>query len=111
MAQWSGQFTGRTHATRVADVEATLRQAIAVYKAAGDRTIKSKGKAVRRLVSRLYAARLRALRATRVAHTPLAADADDPRVDVEVVRRRELAIVAEGVAGVLAEFGVSELIL
>ena len=68
MAQWSRQYTGNTHATRVADLEASLRRAVSAFtEAQSDPERASKAKSVRKLAERLLLARRRLLAARRTA--------------------------------------------
>jgi hypothetical protein len=63
MAQWTGQFSGSTHETKVQDIQNSLRQAIKILEAASEVDRAGKLKSIRRLSERLLAARLKALRA------------------------------------------------
>ena len=109
MAQWLGQFSGNTHATRVADLEAALRHAVAaVRQADGTDAAGAKAKAVRRLAKRLLSARLRAARARLDAAAPLTSEQREARGDLRALRSLESAIRAAGVAGILTEFGVPD---
>ena len=49
MAQWSGQFTDLTHASKLADAEETLRVAVLAFRATPSEA--AKGKVVRRLAA------------------------------------------------------------
>ncbi|NJK31500.1 MAG: hypothetical protein HC927_03230 [Deltaproteobacteria bacterium] len=99
MAQWWGQFTGRTHATAIADAEALLAHAIEAYKTATDETQTAKAKAVVRLAKRLLTARRR----------PLRAKLKDSQAISETADATELQRLEEGgVAAILEEFGCLE---
>src|ERR1700755_1725191 len=64
MAQWNGQFTGNTHATKVKDLEETLAHAVNVFREAESaEEIQAKGKSVRKLAEKLLNARLKFLKA------------------------------------------------
>jgi hypothetical protein len=64
MAQWAGQYTGRTHATAITEAERLLVQAIAAYSVADDETRTKKAKTVLRLAKRLLTVRRRQLRSS-----------------------------------------------
>ena len=109
MAQWLGKyskpFTGRTHGERVQHFERVLRKAVGALRlAAGSDTITAKAKAVRHLADRLYAARLREVRARLATEAPAAPGKQQPPTDFHALRTREQAIKAKGVPGILAEF-------
>jgi hypothetical protein len=64
MAQWMGQFSGHTHATRVEDAEASLRHAVEVFRSTGsDPDREQKAKTVNRLAKRLMMARSKLMKA------------------------------------------------
>jgi hypothetical protein len=64
MAQWLGQFSGHTHATRVEDAEAALHHAVGVHREAASSLDRDKqSKAVKRLANRLLTARLKLMKA------------------------------------------------
>ena len=46
MAQWMGQFTGRTHESKIKDIEETLLKAIESLKTADETNINTKRKSV-----------------------------------------------------------------
>jgi len=111
VAQWLGQFSGHTHATRVEDAEAALRHAVAVFRAAGSPKAKeSKARAVRNLAMRLLSARLRLLKARIAAAEPLAAERAEQSSGIESLQQREANLRAEGLQGILAEFGAEDAI-
>ncbi|MCB9566025.1 MAG: hypothetical protein H6710_02185 [Myxococcales bacterium] len=96
MAQWAGQYTGRTHRSAAADAEALLRRAIEAFRGATDEERRRKAKALVRLAERLRVVRRRLLRARADDDATLrgATGASD-----EVRRLDE-----RGVAGILEEF-------
>jgi len=107
MAQWTGQFTGLTHETKVQGIEASLRQAVAAFDCAAEAERESKAKAVHHLSDRLRAARLKALRARLSAlREPGLKRANDSQV--RQLKAREQELHAQGVAGILLEFGFHE---
>jgi uncharacterized Zn finger protein len=100
LAQWSGQFSGNTHATRVQEAEAVLRHAVAALKSAtADEERTKKANAVQQLAKRLLQARVRLLKARLASEPPPAAGLASLRQRLEVTQ-------ASGVAAILAEFGV-----
>jgi hypothetical protein len=127
MAQWLGQYTGKTHATRVADAEVALRRAADVLceELTADERLQ-KALAVRGLAERVVALRLRMIRARIVA---LCADdrfdtggrssdwetaRDMPRrgpaESISSLRAREELVREGGVEMVLREFGVEDVL-
>jgi hypothetical protein len=105
VAQWLGQFSGHTHATKVEDAEDALRHAVTALRAAGQDDREGKAKSVRNLAGRLLAARLKLYKARLAALEP-AADGREQKLDgVETLRAREARTRAEGEKGILAEFG------
>jgi hypothetical protein len=107
MAQWSGQFSGLTHETKVQDIEASLRKAISAFDAAPVAERETKSNVVHELSNRLFAARLKALRARLSAlREPGLKHASDSQV--RQLQSRELELQAQGVAGILGEFGFHE---
>jgi hypothetical protein len=104
VAQWRGQFSGLTHATKVEDAEDTLRTAVAAFRAAGPVSAPAKAKAVRRLAARLLTVRRKALKARRAADTPV----NGPSARFERLRQQEAEMYAAGVDAVLIEFGAAD---
>ncbi|HWG43928.1 MAG TPA: hypothetical protein VN688_14215 [Gemmataceae bacterium] len=112
MAQWLGQFSGNTHATKVQDAEAALRHAVTVFHATDSSEARAnKAKAVRGLATRLLSARLRLLKARiSAAEDHQLRHAGSPNGGIESLRLREAKMRVEGLNAVLVEFGVSDLI-
>jgi hypothetical protein len=111
VAQWLGQFSGHTHATKVADVEASMRRASAAFLAATSEAERlKKGKALRALAKRLMTARLKFLKARIVAAQTMAtAEAQSKRVaELSSLRVAEAGVHEDGVEGILREYGVAE---
>ena len=105
MAQWLGHFSGHTHATKVEDAEEALRHAVTVFRAAGTGDHPRKAKSVRGLAERLLSARLKLLKARIAALEPVAEGREQNAAGIEALRVREAQTRADGVKGILAEFG------
>ena len=113
MAQWMGQYTGNSHATKIEDLEATLHHAIIVFRDASESTKnQSKEKAVRKLAEKLLTARLKYLRARLYEAEPVIENKDEMRrrKRVETLRQQEAKVRVDGVNGILIEFGAQDLI-
>lgn len=96
MAQWAGQYTGRTHATAEADAESLLVRAIAAFTAADEPTRAQQAKQVVRLARRLLTVRRRSLK-SRV---------EDQRALHGVARADDLRRLEDGgVTAILAAYG------
>lgn len=113
MAQWLGQFSGKTHATRVADTEALLRHAVEVLRATpvGPEHVR-KAKAVRNLARRVFSARERFLKA-RLAEYHRARSKEfvaRHAQEIESLEHRAAQLREEGVDGILREFGALDLL-
>ena len=102
MAQWIGQYSGLTHETKVQDLEESLRKAIKAFYTVSESERKSKLKAVLHISERLLVTRSKVLR-TRIS-------ALDPRQSTNGNKLwvREQNLHAQGVAGILKEFGFNE---
>jgi hypothetical protein len=103
MAQWRGQFTGLTHETKLADAEATLRTAVAAFRAAAPAKSKAKAKAVRQLAEQVLRLRLKLLKARRDARGPRG------RASAEWSKAPEREVIEAGVAAILTEFDAADL--
>jgi len=93
MAQWLGQFTELTHATKVQDLEASLRVAVESLRLvdSGD-SRRKKAKAIYRLATRVMSARLKCLKA-------------------RSAKRREETTREGSIDAILAEFGAQDISL
>src|SRR5438105_4805358 len=104
MAQWILGYSGLTHDTKVQDVEASLRHAITAYSAAAEADRDRKSKAVLHLAKRLLAARSKALRA-RISQFSEPGPKRASEEHVQSLRTRKRELDAQGVNGILREFG------
>jgi hypothetical protein len=106
MAQWAYGYSGHTHDTKVLDVEESLRLAVAAHSAATEAERDHKSKAVHHLAERLLAARLKAVRA-RIARLSEPDQRRKPETadHLERLRKHEAEVEAQGVDGILREFG------
>src|SRR5882762_1612725 len=96
MAQWTGQFSGFTHETKVQDIEHSLRHAIKTFEAAPEAERIGKLKAIRHLSAKLLAARLKALRARISALTEPGSKSSDDR-QASHLRARQQELERQGV--------------
>ena len=108
MAQWGGGYSGNTHATRVADAERALKQAITVLRASPGGAPAGQGREkVAKMANRLLAARVHMLKARLVALRDASAqDRMSPAQLTDLETRLE-ALQEQGVAGILTEFGLT----
>jgi hypothetical protein len=102
MAQWKGQFSGRTHATKVKSLERTLTVAVSALQVASEDDAQRRLKAARNIAQRLLSARLRMMR----ARISMAREKQEDS-GVGTLRSREAAAQAGGVDAILREFGVT----
>jgi hypothetical protein len=125
MAQWLGQFMGRTHATRVADTEDALKRAAeGLREEMPEEERARKFQVIRGLAERVIAARLRMIKARIIALR--ADDRSDsgkrsldrkaergrprrgPAESISTLCAREEQLREAGVDGVLREFGAGD---
>ena len=106
MAQWLGQFTGRTHATAVRDAEQLLRHAVEQLRLASHLEQPRKAKAVRALAKRVHSARVRFLKASiQAASDPNIASVHDNHAhELDRLRAALSRVEDAAVEGVLEEF-------
>jgi len=103
MAQWSGQFAGNTHLSKVRDLEQQLLYAVDVYRTLETQSeIELQAQVVLRFADKLLNARVRANKARIAALDPR--DTDD-RTKGESKTER---ILVDGVPAILKEFRVSD---
>ena len=106
MAQWSGQFTGRTHQSKVRDREVLLLHAIDMYRKTRIQPERdAQAKTVYRLADQLLKARVRAMKARLNALGPRPPDSP-------LVREIETKIqdmLDGGTRALLDEFNASEI--
>jgi len=62
MAQWARQYTGRTHESKVRDLEEALMTSIRALRAADEEHFSEKEKSVVQLCERLLSARIKAIK-------------------------------------------------
>jgi hypothetical protein len=112
VAQWLGQFSGHTHATRVEDTETALRRAVAtLHSATSDEDRARKAKSVRNLAERLLAARLKLFKVRLAGLQPITEGNKQRSVRIESLKEREAQTKAEGTSGILVEFGARNAIV
>jgi len=106
VAQWLGQFTGRTHRTAVSDAERLLEHAVTAFNNASPADRAKKAKAVRALAKRLLAARTRFLRAGIAASTdPATAEVvEEHALQLAKLEDMLAAVTRGGVEAVIREF-------
>ena len=111
MAQWNGQFTGNSHATKVEDYENTLRHAVEALNSCGVEERPAKIKSVKKLAAKVLNARLKMVRARRYDAQPVESkDWPARRVQLEHLTELETKLSGAGVDGILIEFGATELV-
>ena len=109
VAQWLGQFSGHTHATRVEGAEATLRAAVGSFQQCPVEERARRLKALRKMADQVLRARLQWLKAgLAAAHRIPTAEALGKRAtQIERLRSAQEAAVAGGIDAILVEFGVA----
>ena len=107
MAQWQGQFSGRTHETRVREVEATLRRTVSALREESSAEVQERlKKQVRNLAKRLLTARLHLLK-SRVGKASEQRMTGAPSAwadGIATLRAKEAQTRQEGINGILREF-------
>lgn len=111
MAQWNGQFSGNSHKTKVLDLEHMLTHSVDVFKSCSEETKSAKGKAVRKLAAKLLNGRLKMVKANLSETIPVEAkNWEKRRIQFDHLIAQEQKLESEGIAGILIEFDVEELI-
>lgn len=96
MAQWSRQYTGNTHGTRISDREGQLRHAIEVYRQNETSSdAQTRIKTIVRMANRLLASRIDA----RKSNVP-----PSGQIDTKLQ-----AMLDGGVLAILSEFGIPDI--
>jgi hypothetical protein len=112
MAQWNGQYTGNSHATKVKDLEELLVHAVSVFRDANsieERT--KKEKTIYKLVKKLLTARFKFLKAKLYEVEPVIEEnAKERRVQIEHLEQYIEKMQTQGANGILIEFGVQDLV-
>jgi len=103
MAQWMGQFSGRTHETKVQDIEVSLQKAVKALEGTSENDRKRKAKAVRRLSERLLLSRLKMLRA-RISVMTETMQKEELSKRVNRLKLKEQGLIEQSVEGILREF-------
>jgi len=112
VAQWLGQFTGRTHETRVRDAEDALGRAVEAWRdVSTPHERPKKAQNVRHRATRLLQARIRLVRARLArAREPRMTGQSSAWADgIERLRAQETATRQRGVEAILVEFGAEAL--
>jgi hypothetical protein len=108
VAQWAGGYSGNTHATRVADAESALKQAILALRASEDGGVnQQKREKVARMADRLLSARVRMLKARLAALRDASAQDQTPPAQLTDLETRLAMLQEQGAAGILTEFGIT----
>ena len=111
MAQWLGQYTRNTHATRVEDSEGLLRHAVEAFRTAGPGADRAKkAKAVKRLADRLLWSRLKFLKArlATAQDTQSGAALAGREAEIAALERRHAAVREGGIEAILLEFRAND---
>lgn len=107
MAQWTGQFSGFTHETKVQDIEHSLRQAIKTFETISGPARSEKLRAIQHLSEKLLAARLKALRARLSALTEPGSKSSGNE-QASHLRTREQELQGQNEDDILKEFGFNK---
>lgn len=109
MAQWQGQFSGRTHETRAVDVEDTLRRTVTALRQAISPAERERlTKQVRDLARRLLRARLQLVKSRIAKGSEQRMSATAWADGIAALRDREAQIRQEGINGILQEFAATD---
>jgi len=109
MAQWMGQFSGRTHESKIKDIEETLLTAIESLKSADETNIDTKRKTVIKLCERLMSARHKALKA-RISKISETLSLKGDSKNIQNLIEREKKSKENGIAGIFAEYKIQDLV-
>jgi ABC-type methionine transport system ATPase subunit len=112
MAQWNGQFTGNTHATKVKDLEELLVHTVNVFRdLSSDEERFKKEKAIHKIAEKLLIARLKFLKAKLYETEPVIEEkAKKKNVQIEHLQQRIEEMQTQGANGILIEFDLKDLV-
>jgi hypothetical protein len=112
MAQWIGQYTGNSHATKVQDFEETLRHSITVYRETASYEERfSKRKAIKKLAEKLLNARLKFLKAKLYDAEPVKeTDSKKRSSHTDNLHQHLEKVRSEDINGIFKEFDIEDLI-
>jgi len=109
MAQWMGQYTGRTHESKVKDIEETLLKAIEALKTVDENNLEAKEKSVIHLCERLLSARLKAVKA-RISKLSETLSFDNDSRKTQNLIKREKHLEDSGLKDIFIEFKIQYLV-
>ena len=109
MAQWMGQFTGRTHESKIKDIEDSLVSAIEALKVADEANIDAKRKSVVKLCERLLSARHKAVKA-RISKISETRSMENDSKKTQSLVQREKELREHGIESILVEYKIQELV-
>ena len=107
MAQWQGQFSGRNHATKVADIERSLLTSIDSLTQGDAQNRKELLQNIHAIAKKLLTARLKMLRA-RMTQLSEPGRQQDQRQTASLKATID-QMTAEGLDSILREFGIDDL--
>ena len=110
MAQWAGMYSWNSHATRVEDLEASLRHAVEIYGKALPDEADAKKKIALRLAKQLLKARLKLIRSRIILAKDVPTDRGRAKRQKEItsLERKEEALREGGLDFILHEFGIDD---
>ena len=107
MAQWNGQYTGRTHESKIKEIESSLVKAIESYRQVGESEKNTQEKTVLKLCEKLNNARHKAIKA-RI--NKLSVPSSHHLNDLEALRSKEKAMEKGDLRSILLEFKLHEIL-
>jgi len=107
MAQWQGQFSGRTHATKVEDIERTLLTSIDSLTQGDEQKRKELLQNTHAIAKKLLTVRLKMLR-TRMTQLSEPGRPQDQRQTASLKATID-QMMAEGMDAIMREFGIDDL--
>ena len=108
MAQWMGQYSGRTHESKVQELENSLSKAIEALRTSEISEVDKKQKSVLKLCERLLTARHKEIKARISKLSETRSFDDDPKKTQNLVEK-EQKLLDGGVKAILVEFKIEDL--